>query len=174
MKLESLVRREKEAKKLPRQEENAHHFNDAEPKHENDVVPKPVGGVHDKFESKLNTAGSKVHDADLPFPKTKVDTLVKPISSKFRPSLQPHHTSIPVETGSVNPSLQKEDIKQMLDEAIDDVKLSVQGSIRDLHVEILRQFQMQMNDMEAMLHDNASKIETLAKENQELRKENPM
>ena len=70
------------------------------------------------------------------------------------------------------PGVEKSEIKQMLEEALDDVKVSVQGSIRDLHVEILRQFQMQMNDMQAMLHDNASKIETLAKENQELRKEN--
>ena len=66
----------------------------------------------------------------------------------------------------------RDGLKELLAEAVDDIKDGVKSDVRNLHVELLRQFQMQLGDIKGIFNDYTDKIELLLKENDELRREN--
>ena len=66
----------------------------------------------------------------------------------------------------------RDGLKALLAEVADDIKDGVKSDVRNLHVELLRQFQMQLGDIKGVLNDYTDKIELLLKENDELRREN--
>ena len=60
----------------------------------------------------------------------------------------------------------------MINEAINDLKDDFEFSIQNLHVEILRQFQFQSDELSNLFKKQEEKLEILMNENQALREEN--
>ena len=57
-------------------------------------------------------------------------------------------------------------------EALDDVADELRASIQNLHVDVLRQFQIQKSEVAALLEAHESRIAELLRENAGLRREN--
>ncbi|WVZ75189.1 hypothetical protein U9M48_023271 [Paspalum notatum var. saurae] len=63
-------------------------------------------------------------------------------------------------------------VQRMLEESLGSVQKSIHEDVRNLHIELLRQFHMQEMEMSGVLNLVAEKVEGLTKEVQQLRKEN--
>ena len=61
---------------------------------------------------------------------------------------------------------------EMLDDAVDTITRNVHKDVQNLHLELLRQFQVQISDMRGLLDEYTDKIKNLVDENERLRKEN--
>jgi len=60
----------------------------------------------------------------------------------------------------------------MLEESLGSVQKSIHEDVRNLHIELLRQFHMQEMEMSGVLNLVLEKVEGLTKEVQQLRREN--
>ncbi|KAK3132454.1 hypothetical protein QOZ80_6AG0521880 [Eleusine coracana subsp. coracana] len=63
-------------------------------------------------------------------------------------------------------------VQRMLDESLGSVQKSIHEDVRNLHIELLRQFHMQEMEMSGVLNLVLEKLEGLTKEVQQLRREN--
>eukprot|EP00550_Attheya_septentrionalis_P000983 CAMPEP_0198293454 /NCGR_PEP_ID=MMETSP1449-20131203/17329_1 /TAXON_ID=420275 /ORGANISM="Attheya septentrionalis, Strain CCMP2084" /LENGTH=683 /DNA_ID=CAMNT_0043993045 /DNA_START=153 /DNA_END=2204 /DNA_ORIENTATION=- len=63
-------------------------------------------------------------------------------------------------------------LQKLVNEAVDVLRDDVEGSMHNLHLDVLRQFQQQSNELSAMFAQQRSSIEALLGENKELRAEN--
>ena len=61
---------------------------------------------------------------------------------------------------------------EMLGDAVDTITRNVHKDVQNLHLELLRQFQLQISDMRGLLDEYTDKIKNLVDENERLRKEN--
>jgi len=59
-----------------------------------------------------------------------------------------------------------------LGDAVDTITRNVHKDVQNLHLELLRQFQLQISDMRGLLDEYTDKIKNLVDENERLRKEN--
>ncbi len=57
-------------------------------------------------------------------------------------------------------------------DAVDTITRNVHKDVQNLHLELLRQFQLQISDMRGLLDEYTDKIKNLVDENERLRKEN--
>ena len=69
-------------------------------------------------------------------------------------------------------STNNEDLRELLDEAVDNITRTVHKDVQNLHLELFRQFQIQITDMKGLLDEYTDKIKGLVDENDRLRKEN--
>ena len=65
-----------------------------------------------------------------------------------------------------------DEIRELLDEAVDNITRNVHKDVQNLHLELFRQFQIQLSDMKGLLDEYTDKIKGLVEENDRLRKEN--
>lgn len=63
-------------------------------------------------------------------------------------------------------------VQRMLEESLGSVQKSIHEDVRNLHIELLRQFHMQEMEMSGVLSLVLEKLEGLTKEVQQLRREN--
>ena len=74
--------------------------------------------------------------------------------------------------GSNGATTNTEEIRELLDEAVDNITRNVHKDVQNLHLELFRQFQIQLSDMKSLLDEYTDKIKGLVEENDRLRKEN--
>ena len=63
-------------------------------------------------------------------------------------------------------------IQCMLENSFLEMRVSVHNDIQNLHLDMIRQFQVQMNQITSQMHDFETRVSALQLENEELRREN--
>ena len=61
-----------------------------------------------------------------------------------------------------------QELRQFVREALDDVR----SEVRNLHVDMVKHFQLQLLEMKALLAENVAKFTVVAKENDRLKQDN--
>ena len=95
-------------------------------------------------------------------------------SIKENPSIDPTESEN-IAYKPAAPTNNKHDVEKfgvMLDDAVDTITRNVHKDVQNLHLELLRQFQLQIGDMRGLLDEYTDKIKNLVDENERLRKEN--
>ncbi|KAH7672812.1 protein NEDD1 protein [Dioscorea alata] len=116
-------------------------------------------------ETREDLLGSRLARQDLPS-MTVMGTL--PVINGV--SSQPHPGQVDQQQGTSSFSLQL--VQRTLEETLGSVQKSIHEDVRNLHIELLRQFHMQEMEMHNLLAPVLEKLEDLSKEVQLLRREN--
>ncbi|XP_062194082.1 protein NEDD1-like isoform X2 [Phragmites australis] len=126
-------------------------------------------GLASTFSSpKSKKTGAETKD-ELPSSLLSRQEVVTPSSSGVVPPQLPTSGSTD-QQGASSFSLQY--VQHMLEESLGSVQKSIHEDARNLHIELLRQFQMQETEMSGVLNLVLEKLEGLTKEVQQLRREN--
>ncbi|EDV19299.1 Protein NEDD1 [Trichoplax sp. H2] len=131
-----------------------------------DVKPIPDGDDSPKalFRKQAWTEGDE-----------KIENVEFPIVTAIEPPKQPDKASAfqkPNDTETIQP-FQTEFIKNMIDDSIEEMREAVHRDIANMHFEMLRQFQLQLDEMKRSIKE-ASVNEELLAEVERLRTENEM
>ncbi|KAJ0984040.1 hypothetical protein J5N97_002396 [Dioscorea zingiberensis] len=116
-------------------------------------------------ETREDLMGSRLVKQD-PSPMTVTGTL--PVTNGV--ASQPHLGPVDQQQGTSSFSLQL--VQRTLEETLGSVQKSMHEDVRNLHIELLRQFHMQEMEMSSLLTPVLEKLDDLTREVQLLRKEN--
>ena len=140
---------------------------------------KEYKGSEDKVRSSLptNKENEQILSDHVHIPISSVSNTIPKSSVKSikeNPSIDRTHSEN-IAYNPAAPTNNKHDVEKigvMLDDAVDTITRNVHKDVQNLHLELLRQFQLQISDMRGLLDEYTDKIKNLVDENERLRKEN--
>ncbi|EAS04549.1 cytochrome d1 heme domain protein (macronuclear) [Tetrahymena thermophila SB210] len=119
--------------------------------------------------SEMKRSGiTNVQPYELP---PKASTIIERTNGKNLSQLQ-QQPSLPTQQGDDFTSKQKQYIKNMMEDYFLDMKFSFSEQFQNLHIEIIRQFQIQQNELTALLEQYVNKNKALEEKMQQLQLEN--
>lgn len=77
-----------------------------------------------------------------------------------------------ISASPVQPGISKGDLEDIVKEALQDFRESMHKDLQNLHLEMLRQFEAQQEDIREALNESFARFARLVEENEALRKEN--
>ncbi|KAL4502999.1 hypothetical protein ABPG72_014228 [Tetrahymena utriculariae] len=119
--------------------------------------------------SEMKRSGiTNVQPYELP---PKASTIIERTNGKNFSQIQPQPSQL-IQQGDDFTSKQKQYIKNMMEDYFLDMKFSFSEQFQNLHIEIIRQFQIQQNELTALLEQYVNKNKILEEKMQQLKLEN--
>lgn len=153
------------------------------PMDSNDLSELPFNAPHKSLAQYGESSGNNMRTGSHPSEKNTADGSPSRISSTVLPSsphnlTQPHRT---VDTKSVVPSncevvtaapLDIEAIRDVVRDEVEKLQDDLEESLRNLHMDMIRQFHQQSQELNSALSSQLAAMDQLREENQRLREEN--